>query len=82
MTAEYETSAADIRTNLAAQIDHSVRWEQSIQRLVSDGFDTFVEVGHGTVLSKMMKRLAPEAAVLPTGTMEEAQAAAALGENA
>ncbi|MCW3061820.1 MAG: fabD [Capsulimonas sp.] len=81
LTAEYETTAADIRINLAAQIDHSVRWEQSIQRLSADGFDTFVEVGHGTVLSKMMKRLAPDAFVISAGTMEEAQAFAARGEN-
>ena len=82
LTAEVETSAAEIRTNLAAQIDHSVRWEQSIQRLTADGFDTFVEVGHGTVLSKMMKRLAPAAVVAPAGTMEEARVAASLGGNA
>lgn len=82
LTAEYETSASDIRSNLAAQIDHSVRWEQSIQRLAADGFDTFVEVGHGTVLSKLMKRLAPDAAALASGTMEEARAVAALGGNA
>lgn len=82
LTAEYETSAADIRANLAAQIDHSVRWEQSIQRLAADGFNTFVEVGHGSVLSKMMKRLAPDAEVWQAGTMEEARAAAARGGNA
>ena len=63
LTADYETGADEIRTNLAAQIDHSVRWEESITRLVADGFDTFVEVGAGTVLAGLMKRLAPEARV-------------------
>lgn len=63
LTAEYEQAAAEIKANLAAQIDHPVRWEQSIGRLVSDGFDTFVEVGSGAVLAGLMKRLAPEAAV-------------------
>ena len=63
LTAKYETDAVDIRHNLAAQIDHSVQWEQSIGRLVQDGFDRFVEVGSGSVLSGLMKRLAPEAKV-------------------
>ena len=35
LTADYETAAGDIKANLAAQIDHPVRWEESIQRLVA-----------------------------------------------
>jgi [acyl-carrier-protein] S-malonyltransferase len=67
LTADYESSASDIKNNLAAQIDHPVRWEQSIGRLVADGFDTFVEVGSGTVLAGMMKRLAPDAKTFSVG---------------
>jgi [acyl-carrier-protein] S-malonyltransferase len=59
LTADYETTADDIRHNLAAQIDHAVRWEETITRLVADGFDTFLEVGSGSVLAGLMKRLAP-----------------------
>ncbi len=67
LTAEYETSVVDIKAGLAAQIDHPVRWEESIQRLVANGFDTFVEVGSGTVLAGLMKRLAPGANVYSVG---------------
>lgn len=67
LTAEYETNAEDIRTNLAAQIDHPVCWEQSIGRLVADGFDVFVEVGPGTVLSGLMKRIAPDVRMYSVG---------------
>ena len=67
LTAEYETGADEIRANLAAQIDHPVRWEESIERLVTDGFDTFVEVGSGTVLAGLMKRIAPDAIVYSVG---------------
>ncbi len=63
VTADYEHSAGEIRSNLAAQIEQPVRWEESIGRLVQDGFDQFVEVGSGTVLSGLMKRLAPGAIV-------------------
>lgn len=67
VTADYERSAEEIRSNLAAQIDHSVRWEESIGRLVQNGFDRFVEVGSGTVLSGLMKRLAPGATTAAAG---------------
>jgi [acyl-carrier-protein] S-malonyltransferase len=74
LTADYETSADEIKTNLAAQIDHPVRWEESIIRLVADGFDTFVEVGSGTVLAGLMKRLAPGVSVYSVGNMAGVQA--------
>ncbi len=67
LTAEYQTRADEIRTNLAAQIDHPVRWEESIGRLGAGGFDVFVEVGAGTVLAGLMKRIAPEATVYSVG---------------
>jgi len=67
LTAEYETRADEIQASLAAQIDHPVRWEESIGRLVADGFDTFVEVGAGTVLAGLMKRIAPDAGVYSVG---------------
>ena len=66
-TANYETGADEIKANLAAQIDHPVRWEETIQRLVADGFDTFAEVGTGSVLAGLMKRLAPEARIYGVG---------------
>ncbi len=67
VTADYERSADEIRRNLAIQIDHSVRWEESIARLVRDGFSQFIEVGSGTVLSGLTKRLAPCALVGSAG---------------
>ena len=74
LTADYETSADEIKINLAAQIDHPVRWEESITRLVADGFDTFVEVGSGTILAGLMKRLASGVSVYSVGDMASAQA--------
>lgn len=77
LTADYETTADEIRTNLAAQIDHPVRWEETIGRLVADGFDTFVEVGSGTVLAGLMKRLAPGVTVYSVGDSASLKAAVA-----
>ena len=69
LTADYETQPDEIKANLAAQIDHPVRWEETIGRLTADGVDTFVEVGSGVVLAGLMKRLAPEARVYSVGDM-------------
>jgi len=73
VTAEYEQAAGEMRKNLAAQIDGPVRWEESIGRLVADGFDTFVEVGAGTVLAGLMKRIAPNARVYSAGDKQGIQ---------
>jgi len=74
LTADYETTADEIRVNLAAQIDHPVRWEQSVVRLAQDGFDLFVEVGAGTVLTGLIKRLMPDAVAYSVGDSAGVQA--------
>jgi [acyl-carrier-protein] S-malonyltransferase len=60
VTADYERSAEEIRRNLVTQLASSVRWTASMQRLVDDGFDTFVEVGPGRVLTGLMQAIDPE----------------------
>ena len=49
--------AAAIRDTLARQIGHSVRWLDSMRFLLDAGVDTFVEVGPGTVLSKLLVQI-------------------------
>jgi [acyl-carrier-protein] S-malonyltransferase len=71
LTAGYVDTAEAARAGLVAQIDHPVRWHESMEKLVADGFDTFIEVGHGNVLSGLLKRLAPEATILQAGTPED-----------
>jgi malonyl CoA-acyl carrier protein transacylase len=38
-------------------VDGAVRWQQGIQRLIADGFDRFIEVGPGRVLTGLLKRI-------------------------
>jgi len=56
------TSAASIRQALLAQLTGSVRWEDSINRMIAMGVTKFVEVGPGKVLANMLKRSAPDVA--------------------
>lgn len=60
---------------LEEQLKSPVRWTETIQNMVADGFDTFIECGHGSVLSGLIKRIAPEATTLNVTDVESAQAA-------
>jgi [acyl-carrier-protein] S-malonyltransferase len=51
------TTAAAVRDGLERQVSRSVRWTESIERMIADGMRTFVEVGPGNVLSGMIRRI-------------------------
>jgi len=59
VTAEPNTDAARVKELLFEQVTGSVRWEESVQKLVSMGVDEAFEVGPGTVLAGLCKRIAP-----------------------
>jgi len=60
----------DIRDGLIRQVDAPVLWTQSIRRMMADGFDTFVEVGTGNVLSGLVRRIDRSATCYQAGTVE------------
>jgi [acyl-carrier-protein] S-malonyltransferase len=66
VTAEYERDADEVKRNLVTQLASSVRWAATVQRLIADGFDTFVEVGPGKVLTGLMKQIDPSVTALLT----------------
>ena len=51
------TDPDDIRRTLVAQVLQGVRWEDSMRRMLADGFDTFYEIGPGRVLTGLLKRI-------------------------
>jgi len=57
VTGGYYSGAASVADLLTRQVDGAVRWQQGIERLVADGFDRFVEVGPGRVLTGLLKRI-------------------------
>jgi [acyl-carrier-protein] S-malonyltransferase len=56
---------------LVAQVSAPVRWEDVVRRLASEGVTTYVEVGPGTVLSGMVRRIHREARVANFGAPED-----------
>ncbi len=73
--AQPRQAAQALREALGRQITGSVRWAESVSRMVAAGAECFVEVGPGEVLTRLMKRIAPEVEALSTSTVEGLEAA-------
>jgi len=55
-----ETDPAIIKQNLIAQLTAPVKWTQSVQNMINDGADNFIELGPGTVLQGLVKKINPD----------------------
>jgi len=51
------TDPSEVRDALGQQMTHSVLWKQCVESMVAQGVDTFIEIGPGTVLAKLMRRI-------------------------
>ena len=60
VTAQYVTDISETKNLLARQISSSVLWLQSVEKMIQEGVDTFVEIGPGKTLAGFMKKIAPE----------------------
>jgi [acyl-carrier-protein] S-malonyltransferase len=78
VTAEPLTDAGRIRALLAEQVRSPVEWVQSVERMAADGVDTVVELGAGTALVGMVRRIAPGVATSTVTDASSLQAAVEL----
>jgi [acyl-carrier-protein] S-malonyltransferase len=70
--------AARVKDLLVAQVDHPVRWEETVRQMAADGVTHILEIGPGKVLAGLVKRIAKDIVVVPVGTHEGVEAAARL----
>ena len=59
VNAKAVTNPSEIKENLISQLTAPVRWTQSVQNMVKDGAQHFIEVGPGNVLQGLVKKISP-----------------------
>lgn len=73
VTAEYVQDEEEIKGLLGQQVSSSVRWEQSIRKMIEEGVDTFVEIGPGKTLAGFMRKISRDVAMYNIGTWEDVE---------
>ncbi len=77
VTGTYHTDAVQLRQLLVRQLTEPVQWVACVRTMLQAGIKTFIEVGPGTVLKGLVRKIDPEAAVHSAGTTEEIRQLAA-----
>jgi len=71
------TTGAEVKAELMTQLTSCVRWQRSIEFMIENGIETFVEVGPGKVLAGMIKRIDKSREIISVGDMESVRSYAA-----
>lgn len=69
--AEEIADAAKVKELLKRQVYSSVRWQQTIENMIADGVDTFIEVGPGKTLTGFMKKINREVKSINIATVDD-----------
>ena len=71
VTAAYVTKAEDVKPLLTRQVSSSVRWQQSVEAMIADGVDTFIEIGPGKTLAGFMRKISRDVKTLNVEKLED-----------
>ena len=71
VTAEYVKEIGDTRKLLKEQVASSVRWQQSMERMIADGVTTFIEIGPGRTLAGFLKKISRDVKVINIAAWED-----------
>ena len=71
VNADYVTDPAAVKDLLVRQVSSSVHWQQTIERLIADGADEFVEIGPGRSLSGFMRKINRDVTTCNIDKMED-----------
>lgn len=73
VTAGKVVDIAETKALLEQQVSASVKWMQSVEQMLADGIDTFVEIGPGKTLAGFMKKINRDVKVYNIGTWEDVE---------
>lgn len=71
VTADYVTDKGQVKSLLEKQVSSSVRWQQTVERMIADGVDTFIEIGPGKTLSGFMRKINRDMKVINIEKVED-----------
>ena len=75
VTAQYVYDVKEIKELLVQQITSSVRWQQSVEEMIRQGVDTFVEIGPGRTLSGFLRKINRDVKVYQVSKWEDIEKA-------
>ena len=73
VTAGCIDNIAETKALLAAQVASSVRWQQSMEQMIADGVDTFVEVGPGRTLAGFLRKISRDVTVYNVAVWDDVE---------
>ncbi|MEJ2629581.1 MAG: hypothetical protein P8078_13640 [bacterium] len=71
VTGTYTENKQQIKTFLYDQLTHTVRWVTTIENMIEDGAEKFIEVGAGQVLSGLLRRINQKVQSVRCGTVDQ-----------
>lgn len=71
VNAQFVTAAEPVKDLLTRQVSSSVRWQQSVEAMINDGVDTFIEIGPGRTLAGFMKKISKEVKTMNVEKLED-----------
>ena len=71
VNAQFVTTAEPVKDLLTRQVSSSVRWQQSVEAMINDGVDTFIEIGPGRTLAGFMKKISKEVKTMNVEKLED-----------
>jgi [acyl-carrier-protein] S-malonyltransferase len=68
--ADYYPSRQDVKRLLTQQVDHPVRWDEQMGKMLQGGAERFLELGPGRVLMGLMKKISRETPIQSIGNTD------------
>ena len=65
------TDPSQVKDYLIRQVSSPVRWQQSVERMIADGADTFIEIGPGKTLSGFLRKINRELKAVSIDKLED-----------
>ena len=75
VTGDYVTKTKEVKSLLKEQVWKPVKWQQSVEKMIETGADTFIEIGPGKTLTGFIRKIDRNVQTYHIGTVEELEKA-------